>query len=110
MILVLLLNLKFLNERAARIDRNLKFAALGGSCAVDLAERRGLRELVDFGGDMGALVLEKVGDGATQPWIGNIMRRMGRHRHIAARDLVLAAGAGLDAAELALDRVVDRLV
>src|SRR5206468_1459074 len=59
---------------------------------------------------MGALVLEKVGDGAPQPRIGNVMCGMSGHRHIAARDLVLAAGAGLDAAELVLDRIVDRLI
>ena len=34
MILVRLLNLRFLNERAARNDRNLKFAALGTICSI----------------------------------------------------------------------------
>ena len=38
------------------------------------------------------------------------MRRIGGDRQIAARELVLALGAGLDAGELVLDGVLDRLV
>ena len=38
------------------------------------------------------------------------MRRIGRHRHIAARELVLALRAGLDAAEPVRDREFDRLI
>ena len=38
------------------------------------------------------------------------MRRIGGDRQIAARELVLALGAGLDARELVLDRVFDGLV
>ena len=38
------------------------------------------------------------------------MRRIGGGRHIAAGDLVLALGAGLDAGELVRDRVFDRLI
>src|SRR5215470_19344086 len=85
-------------------------ARRGRSCALDLAERRRFVELVDLGGDMTALVLEEVGDGAAQRRIGDVMRRMRRYRHIAARDLVLSAGAGLDAGELVLDGVLDRLI
>ena len=38
------------------------------------------------------------------------MRRIGGGRQIAARELVLALGAGLDAGELVRDRVFDRLI
>ena len=38
------------------------------------------------------------------------MRRIGRHRHVAARQLVLALRAGLDPRELVLDREIDRLI
>ena len=59
---------------------------------------------------IGALALEIVGDRAAQRRIGDVMRRIGRHRHVAARELVLALRAGLDPRELVLDRVFDRLI
>ena len=59
---------------------------------------------------IGALALEVVGDRAAQRRIGDVVRRIGRHRHVAARELVLALRAGLDPGELVLDREIDGLV
>ena len=67
-------------------------------------------ELVAGGRHIGALALEIVGDRAAQAGIGDVVRRIGGGRQVAARDLVLALRAGLDARELVRDRVVDRLV
>src|SRR5262249_34901718 len=75
-----------------------------------LAERRRFRELLARGGDIGALALEKILDRAPQRGIGDVVRGIGRGRQVAARDLVLALGAGLDAAKFVLDGVLDRLV
>src|SRR5262245_5045570 len=75
-----------------------------------LAERCRLRELLARGGDIGALALEKILDCAPQGGIDDVVRGIGRDRQVAARDLVLALGAGLDAAKLVLDGVLDRLV
>lgn len=44
-----------------------------------------------------ALALQKVGHRAAEPRIGDEMRRPGRHRAIAARELVPALRARLDA-------------
>ena len=58
-----------------------------------------------------ALAVEIVGDRAAQKAaIGDPVRRIGRDRQVAARQLVLALGAGLDARQAVLDGVVDRLV
>ena len=59
---------------------------------------------------IGALALEIVGDRAAQARIGDVVRRIGGDRQVAARELVLALGAGLDAGELVRDRELDRLV
>ena len=49
-------------------------------------------------------------DGPAQARVGDPVRRVGRDRHVAARELVLALGAGLDARQAVRDRVVDRLI
>ena len=75
-----------------------------------LAERRQRRKLLAGGFHIGALADQIVGDRPAQPGIGDVMGRMGGHRQIAARELVLALGAGLDALELAVDGELDGLV
>ena len=74
------------------------------------AERRVGGKLFAGGRDIHALALEIIGDRAAQPGIGDVMGRIGRDRHIAARELVLALRAGLDALEAVRDRIVDGLV
>src|SRR3954469_7523661 len=74
------------------------------------AARRGFRELAAGFGDVGALLLEIVAHRAAQRRIGDVVRRMGGLRQVAARQLVLALGAGLDHGEAARDRKVDGLV
>src|SRR5947209_997835 len=59
---------------------------------------------------MQALVLEVIADGAGHAWIGKIVRGIGRHRPVAARELVLALRTGLDALQSARDAEFDRLV
>src|SRR5262245_30512340 len=75
-----------------------------------LAERRSLRVLLDLGLHMRALMAQKILDRAAQPRIGDVMRRIGRGRHVSARELVRAAGAGLDPLKLAVDRELHGLV
>ena len=57
-----------------------------------------------------ALARQIVGNGPPQPRIGDVMGRIGGVRQVAARELVLALGAGLDALEPVRDRIVDRLI
>ena len=54
------------------------------------------RQRVDLGGDGGAFPAEEIGDGVTQASLGDPMGAPGRHRQIAALDLVGSLGAGLD--------------
>src|ERR1700721_2447702 len=56
------------------------------------------------------LVSEIVGDRSGKPRIGELVRRIGESRPIAARELVLALGASLAAAQSARKREVDRLI
>ena len=58
----------------------------------------------------GSLGAQVVGDGATEPWIGDPMRGMRQGRHETAGDLVLALRAGLEARDAVLDAVLDALV
>ncbi len=80
------------------------------ACPSRLAERAGLRQLLAGRRHIGALALEIVVDRAAQRRIGDVVRRIGGDRQIAARELVLALGAGLDAGELVRDGEFDRLV
>ena len=75
-----------------------------------LAERRGRRKLFAGRLHIGPLAREILGDRPAQRRIGDEMRGIGGVRQIAARELVLALGAGLDARELVGDRVIDGLI
>src|SRR3979409_2291081 len=77
---------------------------------LPLAEWRRFRQLLARRRHIGALALEEILDRAPQPGIDDVVRGIGGGRQVAARDLVLALGAGLDPAELVLDGVLDRLV
>src|SRR5262245_9816296 len=78
-----------------------------GPLASGLAERCRLGELLARRRHVSALALEKVLDRPAQAGIVDVVRGIGRGRQVAARDLVLALGAGLDAEKLLLDRVLD---
>src|SRR5262245_37190902 len=80
------------------------------SLSLTLADRRDFRKLPARRRDIGALALEEILDRAPQRRIDDVVRRIGRRRHVAARNLVLALGAGLDAGELVLDGVLDGLI
>src|SRR5262245_66598596 len=80
------------------------------SLSLPLAERRGVRKLGARRRHIDALALEEIVDRPPQRRIDDVVRRIGRRRHVAARNLVLALGAGLDAGELVLDGVLDGLV
>jgi len=57
-----------------------------------------------------ALALQIFGDRRRQARVGQFMRRMRRHRAVAAQQFVLALRAGLDALQAMREREVDRLV
>src|SRR5690606_29138372 len=78
--------------------------------ATIFAKRRESRKLLRFRPHIGALMLEVIGDSAAKARIGDVMRGVGRHGHVAAGDLVLALRAGFDARESAPDRVFDGLI
>ena len=60
--------------------------------------------------DLPGLVDEITRDRVSQALVGDPMVGIGRHRQVAARQLVRALGAGLDALQAARDRVVDGAV
>ena len=60
--------------------------------------------------DLAPLAFEIVRDGAAKTCVGDVVRRMRRRRHVAARELVRALRAGLDAFEPVRQREIDRLV
>ena len=78
--------------------------------AVAAAEGRVVLVMGDRALDRGALVSEIVGDRPGEPRVGELVRRIGEGRPIAARELVLALGAGLDPAQSAREREIDRLI
>src|SRR5882672_11088180 len=84
----------------------------GGKIAllVFLPERRVLHQPFDLALDGRALLLEEVVDGAAEAAVDDPVGREGRDRKIAALNLVVALGAGLDALQAVGDGVVDRLV
>jgi hypothetical protein len=57
-----------------------------------------------------ALLLEEVVDGAAEAAVDDPVGREGRHRKIAALNLVVALGAGLDALQAMGDGIVDGLI
>src|SRR5450759_4374554 len=75
-----------------------------------LAEWRGRRKLFAGGPHIGPLAREIFSYRPPQRRIGDEMRGIGGHRHVAARQLVLALGAGLDARQSVGDRVFDGLI
>src|SRR5438067_1086144 len=74
------------------------------------AERRPGGEIVLLGGHSGAFAGEEVGDRLAQALMGDVVRRPGLHRLVAAGELVPALGTGLDPGQAERDRRVDRLV
>ena len=78
--------------------------------AVSALERQELRQRLAIVRDLPALALEIVGDGAAEAGIGDPVGRVGRGRPVAARELVLALRAGLDARQAVGDGPIDRLV
>src|SRR5262249_42234814 len=96
-------------DRAARPHwaKAVPWTKQGCSCAL---ERAVAGQFLAGCRHIGALALEIVGDGAAQAGIDDIVRRIGGDRQVAARQLVLALGAGFHPVELAVNREVDRLV
>ena len=75
-----------------------------------LAEGRRLGEDLGVALDLKPLPLQIVGDGAAEARISDPVGRIGEGRQVAAGELVLALGAGLDALEAVSERPFDRLV
>ena len=75
-----------------------------------LPERRSFRQFLSCGRYVGAFPLEKVGDRAPQARVVDLVRRVGRGREIAARNLVLALGASFYPGEPMRDRVLYCLI
>src|SRR5450759_4971919 len=75
-----------------------------------LAEGCGRRKLFAGRPHIGPLAREILGYRPPQRRIGDEMRGIGGHRQVAARQLVLALGAGLDARQSVGDRVFDGLI
>src|SRR6185295_13948837 len=71
------------------------------------AKRRESRKLFGFRRDIGALVLQIIGDRAPQRRVCNIMRGIGCHWPIAAGEFVRALCAGFDDLQAVLDRIFD---
>src|SRR5260370_5707818 len=74
------------------------------------AERPGLVEFARGLRHIGALMPEIVRYRAAQIGVGDVVRGIGGLRQIAACDLVLALGAGLDGLQAAPDRKIDGLI
>ena len=66
-----------------------------------------LAELVDLEGHLAALLGEKALDRDPKARLADPVRAVGRHRLVAALQLVLPLRAGLDARQAVLDREVD---
>src|SRR5256885_9526735 len=64
----------------------------------------------DFGRDALAFGFQELGNGVTEAPVRNEVRAPGDYRLVAARNLVLALRAGLNASEAMVDRPFDRLV
>src|SRR3984893_15634562 len=78
--------------------------------AETFAEWASLQQLPSGRLHIGALAFEKVVARPPEAGIRNEMRRIRGVGQVAARELVLALGAGLDAGEPVSDRIFDRLV
>src|SRR5271165_1759944 len=75
-----------------------------------MTERRVPFVMGDCAFDGGALMSEVVCDRPGEPSVGEFVRGIGEDRSIAARQLVLALGAGFDPPQSAGKRKVDRLI
>ena len=71
---------------------------------IRLAEGTCFRQLAAGFGDIGALALEIIRDGAPQIGVDDVMCGIGGVRQVSARKLVLALSAGLDDLKPVLDR------
>src|ERR1700722_4080454 len=78
--------------------------------ALAAAEGRVFLIMGDRALDRDTLVSEIVGDRSSKPCVCEFVRRVGQGRAVAARELVLALSASLDAAQSAREREVDRLI
>src|ERR1700720_2774545 len=78
--------------------------------AKTFAEWASLQQLPAGRLHIGAFAFEIVVDRPPEAGIGDVVRRIGGAGQVAARELVLALGAGLDAGEPVGDRIFDRLV
>src|SRR6476620_5442614 len=72
--------------------------------------RRLFAEQRHFAGDRSTLTLEVIGHGAAERRVSDPMDAVGRHRQIAAGDLVRSLGAGLNPGKLVLNSEIDGLV
>src|SRR6185437_6319440 len=75
-----------------------------------LPERAVFRKLFDLLGHRFALADQIFAHRATQSRMNDVMRRIGRHRHVAAQKLVLALRPRLDALQPARDGEIDGLI
>src|SRR5579885_3216357 len=87
-----------------------EFLRLAVSAAPALAEGTCLPELPSDRLHIGALALEIVLNRPPEGRIRNVVRRISGVRKIAARELMLALGPGLDARQPVSDGIFDRLV
>src|ERR1700690_360056 len=78
--------------------------------AIATAEGRVFLIMGDRALDRLALVSEIVGDRLGEPRVGELVRRIGEGRPVAASELMLALRASLNAAQSAREREVDRLI
>src|SRR5260370_38426697 len=75
-----------------------------------MSDRDGIGELAASGRYVGARAPQKVGDGAPQGRIGDMMGRIGHDGNIAPRDLVLALRPGFDPGKPMRNRIFDGLI
>src|SRR3984957_11681508 len=69
-----------------------------------------LGEVLDLLLDHLALAREELRDRAAKALVRDVMRAVGRHRQVAALELMRALGAGLDPLQPVIDRELDRPV
>src|SRR5215468_4025331 len=82
----------------------------GWGLFVGAAEGRVFGQRPDLALDGGTLAAEEILDRGGEARLADPMCAPGRRRQVAALDLVLALGAGLDPRQLVRDRVLDGLV
>src|SRR5918993_1346734 len=85
-------------------------ASSAGSALEATLERRRLGKLLGGRRHIERLARKILGDRAPERRVCDVVGRISQHRAVAARELVLALRAGLDARQPVRDRVLDRLV